>query len=107
VNTNSDKTILALDIGTTQIVSIVARNDLNDKINILGVGKSPSSGINKGNIVDIDQASNSIRDAVLLSRSSYDVEIDEAYVTFSGMNTKSIEVKVLQISQVVISLQKI
>lgn len=93
MNTNSDKTILALDIGTTQIVSIVARNDLNDKINILGVGKSPSSGINKGNIVDIDQASNSIRDAVLLSRSSYDVEIDEAYVTFSGMNTKSIRSK--------------
>lgn len=90
---NRDKTILALDIGTTQIVSIVARNDLNDKINILGVGKSLSSGVNKGNIVDIDQASNTIKDAVLLSRSSYDVEIDEAYVTFSGANTKSIRSK--------------
>lgn len=88
-----DKTILALDIGTTQIVSIVARNDLNDKINILGAGKVNSSGINKGNIVDIDLASTAIKEAVLLSRSSCDVEIDETYVTISGMNTRSIRSK--------------
>ena len=88
-----DKTILALDIGTTQIVSIVARNDLNDKINILGMGKAQSAGINKGNIVDIDLASSCIKDAVLLSRSSCDVEIDETYVTLSGMNTRSIRSK--------------
>ena len=88
-----DKTILALDIGTTQVMSIVAKNDLNDKINILGVGKAQSLGINKGNIVDIDLASTCIKDAVLLSRSSCDVEIDETYVTFSGMNTKSIRSK--------------
>ncbi|MBI3873703.1 MAG: cell division protein FtsA [Arcobacter sp.] len=84
-----DRTILALDIGTTQIVSIVAQNDLNDKINILGIGKTLSAGINKGNIVDIDLASNCIRDAVLLSRSSYDIEIDATYITFSGINTRS------------------
>ncbi len=88
-----DKTILALDIGTTQVVSIVARNDLNEKINILGVGKVQSGGINKGNIVDIDLASTAIKDAVLLSRSSCDVEIDETYVTISGMNTRSIRSK--------------
>lgn len=84
-----DRTILALDIGTTQIVSIVAQNDLNDKINILGIGKTLSTGINKGNIVDIDLASNCINDAVMLSRSSYDIEIDATYITFSGMNTKN------------------
>ena len=38
-------------------------------------------------------ASSSIKDAVLLSRSSCDVEIDETYVTFSGMNTKSVRSK--------------
>ncbi len=89
----TDKTILALDIGTTQVVSIVARNDLNDKINILGVGKVQSGGINKGNIVDIELASSAIKDAVLLSRSSCDVEIDETYVTLSGINTRSVRTK--------------
>jgi cell division protein FtsA len=84
-----DKTILALDIGTTKIVSIVARNDLNDKINILGMGKVQSAGINKGNIIDIELASTAIKDAVMLSRSSCDVEIDETYVTLSGINTRS------------------
>lgn len=88
-----DKIILALDIGTTQVVSIIAKNDLNDKINILGIGKVQSSGINKGNIIDIELASVAIKDAVLLSRSSCDVEIDETYVTISGINTRCVRSK--------------
>jgi cell division protein FtsA len=84
-----DKSILAIDIGTTNIVSIVAQNDFNDKINILGIGKSISHGINKGTIIDIDQVSTSIKDAVELARSSYGSEIDSTYVSISGIHTRS------------------
>ncbi len=90
---NTDKTILALDIGTSHIVSIIAKHDLNEKINILGVGKVQSAGINKGNIVDIELASSAIKDAVMISRSSCEVEIDETFVTVSGVNTRSIRSK--------------
>lgn len=85
-----DRSILAIDIGTTNIVSIVAQNDLNAKINILGIGKSISNGINKGTIIDIDQVSSSIKDAVELARSSYGSEINATYVSISGIHTRSI-----------------
>lgn len=83
------KSILAIDIGTTSIVSIVAQNDYNNKINILGIGKSTSNGIKKGAIVDIDLASNSIKDAVDIAKSSSGNNIDSTIVSISGIHTKS------------------
>lgn len=87
---NVDKTIIAIDIGSRSITSIVAKNDYNNKVNILGIGKSLSSGINKGSIVDIDKASTAIKDSVDLAKSSYDSHIDKTYISISGTNTRSI-----------------
>ncbi|MCK5294771.1 MAG: cell division protein FtsA [Arcobacteraceae bacterium] len=83
------KSILAIDIGTTSIVSIVAQNDYNNKINILGIGKSTSYGIQKGAIVDIDLASSSIKNAVDIARNSSPNTIDSTIVSISGIHTKS------------------
>jgi cell division protein FtsA len=85
-----DKTVIAIDIGSGSITSIVAQNDYNNKINILGIGKSQSSGINKGSIVDIDKAATAIKDSVDLAKSSYDSKIDETFISISGINTRSI-----------------
>jgi len=83
------KTVLAIDIGTTNIVCIVAQNDFNNKINILGIGKSVSSGVKKGSITDIDLASSSIKTAVDLARSGSANSIDETIVSVSGVHTIS------------------
>ena len=82
--------ILAIDIGTTSITCVVAQNDLNDKINILGIGKSASEGIKKGAIVDIQSASISIKNAVNVARSSSSAKITDTLVSISGIHTKSI-----------------
>ena len=63
--------ILALDIGTTKVTAIVAQNDLNNRINILGIGNCKSNGINKGSIVDIDLASKTINDAISSAKAKY------------------------------------
>ena len=84
------KSILAIDIGTTSIVCVVAQNDLNDKINILGIGKSASEGIKKGAIVDIHSASVSIKNAVNIARSSSSAQVTDTIVSISGIHTKSI-----------------
>ena len=83
------KTILAIDIGTTNIVCIVAQNDFNNRINILGIGKSISGGVKKGAIVDIDLASSSIKNAVDIARSSSENNIEETIVSISGVHTIS------------------
>jgi cell division protein FtsA len=85
-----NKSILAIDIGTTSVVCVIAQNDLNNKINILGMGINESNGIKKGAIVDIHKASSSIKIAVDLARSASTSEITDTVVSVSGIHTKSI-----------------
>jgi cell division protein FtsA len=85
-----DKTVIAIDIGSGSITSIVAQNDYNNKINILGIGKAKSAGIHKGSIVDIEKVSTAIKDSVDLAKSSYDSNIDETFISISSTNTRSI-----------------
>jgi len=82
--------ILAIDIGTTHITSIVATVDFNKRINILGVSKIKSQGVRKGNIVDINLAGGSISESVLKAISSSGAEISKAVVSVSGANTKTL-----------------
>ena len=85
-----NNSILAIDIGTTNIISIVASNDFSNKINILGVGQSKSEGVEKGNIIDIDLASNSIKEAVETALNSSGTTTSKAIVSVSGANTKTL-----------------
>jgi cell division protein FtsA len=85
-----NNTILAIDIGTTNILAIVATNDFNNRINILGVGKTKSNGVSKGNIVDINLAGSSIKDAVDNAISSAGEINANIVVSISGSNTKTL-----------------
>lgn len=48
------KIVVGVDIGTSKIVSLIARVD-EENVNVLGVSEVPSAGIRKGQIVDIEQ----------------------------------------------------
>lgn len=85
-----NNSILAIDIGTTNIIAIVASNDFSNKINILGVGQSKSEGVQKGNITDINLAGNSIHEAVSTALNSSGSVISKAVVSLSGANTKTL-----------------
>lgn len=85
-----NNSILAIDIGTTNIIAIVASNDFSKKINILGVGQSKSEGLKKGSIVDIDLASSSIDEAVSTALNSSGTQTKKATVSLSGANTKTL-----------------
>jgi len=85
-----DNSILAIDIGTTNIVAIVASNDYSNKINILGVGQSKSEGLKKGNIIDIENASRAINEAVSTALNSSGTETLKATVSLPGSNTKTL-----------------
>lgn len=85
-----NKTLLAIDIGSSNITAVIARNNLDYKINILGTGSSKSSGINKGVISNIEAASKSIKDAVLDAKKKTSEEFDSTIVSISGAYTKGI-----------------
>ncbi|MBU2632286.1 cell division protein FtsA [Patescibacteria group bacterium] len=51
---NEGKIVVAVDVGTSKIVTLIARVD--EEVNILGVSEIKSVGIKKGQIVDIEEA---------------------------------------------------
>ena len=59
-----DNILVALDIGTTKVCAIAAEVKEGNKLNIKGIGTSPSKGLRKGVIVDIEDIVDSIKKAV-------------------------------------------
>ncbi len=85
-----NNTILAIDIGTTSITAVIAQNDLNNKINILGVSVENSDGINKGLITNIESASKTIKEAVQNVTKGVSSNIESTFVSISSAYTKGI-----------------
>lgn len=85
-----NNTLLAIDLGSSNITAVIAKHDLEYNINILGTGVQKSEGINKGLIINIEEASKAIKHAVTLAKRSTTETIDASVVSISGNYTKSI-----------------
>ena len=83
------KIILGIDIGSTKICAIIAQK-FDDEIRILGAGIVKTSGIKKGIITNIDQASRSIKRAVSDAKKVSGTHYDDVIVSISGAYAKSV-----------------
>lgn len=80
----------AIDIGSSKITCIISIPDPETgKINVVGVATTPSRGIRKGQIVDIDEATGAITDAVEAAERMAGFSISNAYVSISGDHIQS------------------
>ncbi len=85
-----NNTLLAIDIGSFSIHAVIAKHDIENNINILGVGSYRSAGIKKGLIVDSEEASKAIKNAIHLAKNTTNEPIDGCVVSISGSETKSL-----------------
>jgi len=83
--------VVGLDIGTTKIACIVGRKDEHGKIEILGIGKSESQGVNRGVVANIDKTVNAIRTAVEEAESKTGIEIKFVNVGIAGQHIRSLQ----------------
>jgi cell division protein FtsA len=86
-----DNILVGLDIGTTKVCAIVAGTDENGRVNILGVGRSPSEGITRGVVTHIDRTTNAIRTAITEAQASSGVAIRSAVVGIAGDHIQSFQ----------------
>ena len=89
-----DKTselVVGLDLGTTKIAAIVGRKNEFGKIEILGVGKSESLGVNRGVVVNIEQTVSSIKTAITVAADKAGVDIGQVIVGIAGQHIKSMQ----------------
>jgi cell division protein FtsA len=83
--------IVGLDIGTTKIACLVGRRTEHGKIEILGMGKSPSLGVSRGVVANIEKTVQSIRAAVEEAELKSGVEIRVVNVGIAGQHIKSMQ----------------
>lgn len=81
--------VVGLDIGTTKICAIVAEMTSDQEINIVGVGSSPSRGLRKGVVVNIESTVGSIKKAVEEAELMAAVQINSVYIGIAGGHISS------------------
>ncbi len=85
--------IVGLDIGTTKVCAIVGREDEYGNIDILGVGRADSEGVNRGVITNIDRTVEAIKRAVAEAENQANVDIRSVYVGIAGDHIRSMQFK--------------
>lgn len=86
--------IVGLDIGTTKVVAIAARKNEYGKLEILGVGRADSAGVNHGVVMNIEQCIRSIEQAIYKCiESNPELVVKEVYVGIAGQHIKSLQTR--------------
>jgi cell division protein FtsA len=91
--TETERIMVGLDIGTTKICAIVASIDEQERINILGVGKAPSDGLNRGVVVNIDKTVNAIKEAIAQAELASGIQVNSVNVGIAGDHIRSMRSK--------------
>jgi cell division protein FtsA len=82
--------VASIDVGTTKICTILADVSDSDSPRVVGVGISPSKGLHKGLVVNINEARESIRDSVRKAEQASNYKVESAYVGVTGRHVSSV-----------------
>jgi cell division protein FtsA len=82
--------IVALDIGTSKVVAIVAEISPEGRIEVIGLGSSASRGLKRGVVVNIESTVQSIQRAIEEAELMAGCEINTVYTGIAGSHVKSL-----------------
>ena len=81
--------IVGLDIGTSKIVALVAETTPEGGLNIIGMGQSPSRGLKKGVVVNIEATVSAIQRALEEAELMANCKITQVYTGIAGSHIKA------------------
>ncbi|MFO0417325.1 MAG: cell division protein FtsA [Pseudomonadota bacterium] len=81
--------IAGLDIGTSSIKVVIGEKKSDGSVDIIGVGSSPSRGLRKGVVVNIEGTVSAIGRAVAQAETMAGCEISSVLATISGSHLRS------------------
>jgi cell division protein FtsA len=76
--------IVGLEIGTSKVCAVVGELNADGVLNIIGLGQSRSRGVRKGEIADLAQAEEDVRNAIVEAEQMADVEIRSVFLGVAG-----------------------
>lgn len=83
------RVVVGIDFGTTNITTLVTERQKDGTVRILGVGSSPSAGMRRGAIVDVEEAAGALRRSVGEASRASGVRIDTAVIGIGGVHVGS------------------
>jgi cell division protein FtsA len=87
----AEQTVLvAIDIGTTKVCVLIGEvGARTGSVDVIGIGQSPSDGLRKGVVVDIDRTVQSVASAVDAAERLSGLKVRSAFVGISGSHIGS------------------
>jgi cell division protein FtsA len=82
--------LAGLDIGTSKVAAVIAEVDPEGPINIIGFGETPSSGLRKGTIIDIECTARAAEKAADQAEQMSGIAIDAVLVGITGPHISSV-----------------
>jgi cell division protein FtsA len=80
----------SIDVGTTKVCTTIAELSEGGKLRVVGVGITPSNGMHKGMVVNINEAKDSIRESVRKAEQACGYRIESAYIGVTGRHVTSL-----------------
>jgi cell division protein FtsA len=82
--------VAAIDVGTTKVCTIMADIYDDEGLRVLGVGITPSKGLHKGLVVNLNEAKESIKQSVRMAEQSAGRRLESAYIGVTGRHITSV-----------------
>jgi cell division protein FtsA len=85
------KIVSSIDIGSSKVAVLIAqsREDSPDRLHIIGAASSPSRGVRKGQIVNIEEAVSAILESVEAAERMAGFNVSKAWVSVGGPHIAS------------------
>lgn len=80
--------VVGIDVGTTKIAVFIGQRDEEGKVSIIGMGKTTSSGVERGVVKNIELTAKAIKQAVEQAEAMANCQVKEVYVGIAGQNIK-------------------
>ena len=88
-STGERQMVVGLDIGTSKIVAVVAEIDEAGGVELVALGSSPSQGLKKGVVINIDSTVEAIGRAVAEAERMANVKISSVFAGIAGSHIRS------------------
>ncbi len=83
--------VAAIDLGTTKIVTLIGKKNPNGKFQIVSQSKTPSTGIKRGVVLNIEETVASIQRTVDEAQAQSGIILSDVFVGIAGQHIRSIK----------------
>ena len=86
----SERIIVGLDVGTTKVCTVIGELSEDGILDIIGQGTTPSQGIKRGAVVNLEKTSEAIRSSIKQAERVAGVPVNRVFVGVAGPHIKSV-----------------